>query len=173
MYTRYYDPEIFVQTFDGIDRTNHIVATYYMEDALAGEDFIDHFALIQALALEGSTGTWEKVEEDTEEVRRRLSGQDGRLFRAPHRQSVPAESRRADWPSPSMPGSTICPMMLLSIAGNCFAYSDKMRLLDVFIPEQAAGQIPGAEVRRAGHPPSCWTCRSARSRCISSSRRWA
>jgi hypothetical protein len=66
MYTRYYNPEIFVQTFDGIDRDNYVVATYYMDDALPGEDFIDHFALVQAMALEGSTGTWEKVEEDTE-----------------------------------------------------------------------------------------------------------
>ena len=74
MFTRYHDPEIFVQTLDGIDRSNHIVATYFMDDELPGEDFIDHFALIQSIAIEGSTGSWERVEEETEEVRRRLSG---------------------------------------------------------------------------------------------------
>ena len=62
MFTRYYDPEIFVQTLDGLDRANHIVATYFMDDELPGEDFVDHFALIQSMALEGSTGTWERVE---------------------------------------------------------------------------------------------------------------
>lgn len=71
---RYYDPLIFNQTLDGINLSRHIVATYYVEDAVPGEEFLDHFALIQSMALEGSTGTWEKVEEDSEEVRERLSG---------------------------------------------------------------------------------------------------
>ena len=66
MHDRYYDPEIFVQTLDGIDRSSHIVATYVMDDELPDQDFVDHFALIQAMTLEGSTGTWEKVAEDTE-----------------------------------------------------------------------------------------------------------
>jgi hypothetical protein len=57
VFKRYYDPEIFVQTLDGIDRANHIVATYFMDDELPGEDFVDHFALIQSMALEGSTAT--------------------------------------------------------------------------------------------------------------------
>ncbi len=61
MYTRYYDPEIFVQTLDGIDRDSHIVATYFMRDELPGEPFVDYFSLIQSMILEGSTGTCEKV----------------------------------------------------------------------------------------------------------------
>jgi len=142
MYTRYYDPEIFVQTFDGIDRTNHIVATYYMDDALPGEDFIDHFALIQSMALEGSTGTWEKVEEDTEEVRIMLSGKMVGYF------EIPTEDpyrRRAvvQLAFPIDAWIDNLPMMLLSIAGNCFAYSDKLRLLDVFIPEKQLEKFQG------------------------------
>ena len=43
--------KIFIQTFDGIDRDKYVVATYYMDDTLPGEDFIDHFALIQSMAL--------------------------------------------------------------------------------------------------------------------------
>ncbi len=35
------------------------------------------------------------------------------------------------------------PMMLLSIAGNCFAYSPKLRLLDVFIPENLLAKFKG------------------------------
>ena len=34
-------------------------------------------------------------------------------------------------------------MMLLSIAGNCFAYSEKLRLLDVFFPEEMVKNFPG------------------------------
>jgi 2,3-diketo-5-methylthiopentyl-1-phosphate enolase len=142
MYTRYYDPEIFLQTFDGIDRTNHIVATYYMDDALQGEDFIDHFALIQSMAIEGSTGTWEKVEEDTEEVRIKLSGKMVGYF------EIPTENpycRKAvvQLAFPIDAWIDNLPMMLLSIAGNCFAYSDKLRLLDVFIPEQQLAKFQG------------------------------
>jgi len=70
---RYYDPEIFHQTFDGIDLDEHIVASYYLKDRMEGEKFLDHLSLIQSMGLEGSTGTWEKVEEDTEAVRHEMS----------------------------------------------------------------------------------------------------
>ena len=142
MYTRYYDPNIFVQTFDGIDRTNHLVATYFMDDALPGEDFVDHFALIQAMALEGSTGTWEKVAEDTEEVRAALSGKLVGYFEIP----TDSPSRRAAVVQLAFPIDAWVdnvPMMLLSIAGNCFAYSDKLRLLDVFIPDKLLAKFSG------------------------------
>ncbi len=142
MYTRYYDPEIFVQTFDGIDRANHIVATYFMDDVLPGEDFIDHFSLIQAMALEGSTGTWEKVAEDTEEVRKMLSGKMVNYFEIPtddpfRRKAVVQLAFPIDaWVDN-------VPMMLLSIAGNCFAYSDKLRLLDVYLPDNLLAKFKG------------------------------
>jgi hypothetical protein len=41
---RYYLPEIFTHTMDGLDLSNHIVATYYMKDRLEGEKFIEHFS---------------------------------------------------------------------------------------------------------------------------------
>jgi 2,3-diketo-5-methylthiopentyl-1-phosphate enolase len=142
MHTRYYDPDIFVQSLDGIDRASHIVATYFMDDALPGQDFVDHFALIQSMALEGSTGTWEKVEEDTEEVRRRLSGKMVGYFEVP----TDDPCRRAAVVQLAFPIDAWIdnvPMMLLSIAGNCFAYSDKLRLLDVFIPDDLLGKFQG------------------------------
>ena len=142
MYDRYYAPEIFVQTLDGIDRTNHIVATYFMDDALPGEDFVDHFALIQSMTLEGSTGTWEKVAEDTEEVRRKLSGKMVGYFEIPS--GNPA--RRTAVVQLAFPMDAWIdnvPMMLLSISGNCFAFSDKLRLLDVFIPEKLLAKFKG------------------------------
>jgi 2,3-diketo-5-methylthiopentyl-1-phosphate enolase len=142
MYTRYYAPEIFQHAFDGIDRANHIVATYYMDDELPGESFVDHFALIQSMALEGSTGTWEKVEEDTEEVRVKLSGKMVGYFEIPSGSS----SRRTAVVQLAFPIDAWIdnvPMMLLSIAGNCFAYSEKMRLVDVFLPENLLAKFKG------------------------------
>ena len=142
MFTRHYDPQIFAQTLDGIDRSNHIVATYFMDDELPGEDFVDHLSLIQAMALEGSTGTWEKVEEDTEEVRRMLSGKLVGYFEIP----TDSASRRAAVVQLAFPidawGDNV-PMLLLSVAGNCFAYSPKLRLLDLLIPDDLLGKFKG------------------------------
>lgn len=139
---RIYDPEIFVQTLDGIDLKNHIVATYYMKDSLPGEDFIDHFSLIQAMALEGSTGTWEKVEEDTEEVRKALSSRMVGYYELPS-DDPHTKCAVVQLAFPIAAWIDNVPMMLLSIAGNCFAYSDKLRLLDVFIPENLAKNFKG------------------------------
>lgn len=142
MYTPYYAPEIFKHTFDGIDRTNHIVATYFMDDVLPGESFVDHFSLIQSMTLEGSTGSWEKVEEDTEDVRVKLSGKMVGYYEIP----TAEPSRRAAVVQLAFPIDAWVdnvPMMLLSIAGNCFAYSPKLRLLDVFFPENLLAKFKG------------------------------
>ena len=64
----YYDPIMFNQTLDGVDSKRHIVGTYYLEDPIPGEDPIDHFSLVQSLAVEGSTGTWEEVKAETTTV---------------------------------------------------------------------------------------------------------
>jgi len=142
MYTRYYDPEIFVNCFEGIDRTNHIVATYFMEDELPGEDFIDHFSLIQSMAVEGSTGTWQKVAEETDEVRRMLSGKMVGYFEIPTGKPN-TRSAVVQLAFPIDAWIDNVPMMLLSIAGNCFAFSPKLRLLDVFMPEKLLAKFKG------------------------------
>lgn len=138
----YYLPEIFNNTFEGIDRKRFIIATYYMKDRKEGVEFLDHFSLIQSLALEGSTGTWEKVEEDTTEVREKLSGRLVGYYRIPNPDKYVAEAvvqlafNIDAW-------LDNVPMMLLSIAGNCFAYSDYMRLVDVIIPDDLLEKFKG------------------------------
>jgi hypothetical protein len=52
---RYYDPEIFLQMLDGIDLDTHVVASYYLRDRLEGQKFLDHLALVQALAVSNCT----------------------------------------------------------------------------------------------------------------------
>ncbi len=142
MSMRYYDPDIFIHTYDGIDRANHIVATYYMDDVIPGEDFIDHFALIQSMTIEGSTGTWEKVAEETGEVRRKLTGKMVGYYEIP----TDSVSRRAAVVQLAFPIDAWIDnvnMMLLSIAGNCFAFSPKLRLLDVFYGENLLAKFKG------------------------------
>ena len=139
---RYYLPEIFTHTMDGLDLKNHIIATYHMKDTLEGEKFIEHFSLIQALALEGSTGTWEKVEEDTADVRIKLSGKLVGYFEIPSPDHFTKEAVvQLAFPIDAWIDNV--PMMLLSISGNCFAYSQKMRLLDVYLPPNLLKNFKG------------------------------
>jgi 2,3-diketo-5-methylthiopentyl-1-phosphate enolase len=142
MYTRYYQPEIFIHALDSLDGANDIVATYFMDDELPGEKFVDHFSLIQSMALEGSTGTWEKVEEDTEDVRVKLAGKMVGYYEIPSG----SPSRRAAVVQLAFPIDAWIdnvPMMILSIAGNCFAYSPKLRLLDVTLPRNLLEKFKG------------------------------
>ena len=138
----YYDPVIFHNMLDGIDRKRCLVATYFVEDRVAGENFLDHFSLIQSIALEGSTGTWEKVEEETADVRGRLSGKLVGYYEIP---SPEADTKRAviQLAFPIDAWEPNVPMMLLSIAGNCFAYSPRLRLLDIAVPDDLLAKFSG------------------------------
>jgi 2,3-diketo-5-methylthiopentyl-1-phosphate enolase len=139
---RIHDPIIFQQAIDGIDVKNHIIATYYMTDRLPGVDFIDHFSLIESIAIEGSTGSWQRVQEESEEVRAMLSGKLVGYYEVPSDD----EYRRSAVIQLAFPINAWhdnVPMMLLSIAGNCFAYSQHMRLLDVVFPENMVKNFKG------------------------------
>ena len=135
MYTPYYDPEIFQNMLDGIDLDTHVVASYYMRDRLEGVDFLDHFALIQAMGLEGSTGTWEKVEEDTREVRRSMSSKLVGYHEVPTEDPY-TKAAVVQLAFPIRAWGDNVPMMLLAIAGNCFAYSKHIMLTDLFIGKE-------------------------------------
>ncbi len=139
---RVHDPIIFENVMDGINLADHIVATYYMNDRLEGEKFIDHFKLIESMAIEGSTGTWEKVAEDSEEVRRMLSGKVVGYYELPAADQF-TKCAVVQIAFPINAWENNVPMMLLSIAGNCFAYSKDLRLLDVFLPADLVKNFSG------------------------------
>jgi len=139
---RFYDPEMFLQTFDGIDLDNHVVASYYLRDRLEGEKFIDHFSLVQSMGLEGSTGTWEKVEEDTAEVRQAMSSKMVGYHEIPSEDPY-VKSAVVQLAFPIRAWGDNVPMMLLAIAGNCFAYSKQIMLTDLFIGKELLKKFPG------------------------------
>jgi hypothetical protein len=114
---RYYDSEIFHQMLDGIDLDDHVIASYYLKDRLEGEKFLDHFALVQSMALEGSTGTWEKVEEDTEEVRKAMSSKMVGYHEIPGEDRY-TKSAVVQLAFPSRSWGYNVPMMLLAPAGG-------------------------------------------------------
>ena len=139
---RYYDSEIFHQMLDGIDLDDHVIASYYLKDRLEGEKFLDHLALIQAMGLEGSTGTWEKVEEDTEAVRKAMSSKMVGFHEIPSDDRY-VKSAVVQLAFPIRAWGDNIPMMLLAIAGNCFAYSKNIMLTDLFIGKNLLKKFQG------------------------------
>lgn len=139
---RYYDSEIFHQMLDGIDLDDHVIASYYLKDRLEGQKFLDHFALVQSMALEGSTGTWEKVEEDTEAVRVAMSSKMVGYHEVPSDDPY-TKAAVVQLAFPIRSWGDNVPMMLLAIAGNCFAYSKNIMLTDLFIGKNLLAKFKG------------------------------
>jgi len=67
MHETYHNPEILVQTFDGVVRDGYVVATHCTDDCLPSEHSIDYSALMQSMALKGSARTREKIGFDARE----------------------------------------------------------------------------------------------------------
>lgn len=138
----YYRPEIFHQTLDGIDLDNHIIASYFMKDRLEGQKFLDYFALIQSMGLEGSTGTWAEVDEDTEDLRIAISSKMVGYHEIPC-QDPYTKSAVVQLAFPIRAWGDNVPMMLLAIAGNCFAFSNDLMLTDLFIGKNLLKKFKG------------------------------
>jgi 2,3-diketo-5-methylthiopentyl-1-phosphate enolase len=137
-----YDPLLFNHIPEGTESKRDLIATYYIDDALPGEDFIDHLKLIQEIIIEGSTGSWMKVKEETPEVREALAGKLLGYYEVPcEDQSRKKAVIQLGFPIDAWEGNI--PMMLLSIAGNCWAFSKNLRLLDVKIPDELLGKFKG------------------------------
>jgi len=142
MVKRLYDPTIFVQSLDSIDRDKFIIATYYIEDT-PGTAFIDHFAQLQRLVLEGSTGSWARVEEETEEVREALAGRLVGYYEVPAEAGTKKAVVQIAYPTAAWDSNPNIPMMLLGPSGNCFIFSTAFRVLDIAFPPTISKFFPG------------------------------
>ena len=146
MVKQLYDPNMFNYMWESVVPDGDlIIGTYYIEDVVdpAESDFIDHLGQVQRLALEGSTASWMEVSEETPELRKRLASKVLAYYEVP----APPGTRKAviqlGFPTAAWDVNVNVPMMLLSIAGNCFAFPTKMRLVDLFIPEKLARKFRG------------------------------
>ena len=120
-----------------------IVGTYYIEDTLEDQDFIDHLGQVERLAAEGSTSSWMDVKELTPEVRERLMSKVLGYYEIPAPKGTKKAVIQLGFPTAAWDVNVNVPMLLLSIAGNCFAFPTKMRLLDIYIPEKLAQKFQG------------------------------
>ncbi len=138
-----YDAHMFNYMWESLDQDRFVVGTYYVEDSRPDWDFVDHLAQVQRLALEGSTASWMDVKEETPELRERLSSKVLGYYEVP----APAGTKKAvvqlAFPIAAWEKNVNVPMMLLSISGNIFAFCDKVRMLDVYIPRSVAARFNG------------------------------
>lgn len=136
-----YEPQMFnYMPESGTEK--YIVGTYYVEDWVeGGADFLDHLSGVKRMIIEGSTGSWQEVKEETPEVRERLAGKLLGYYEVPAPEGIKRAIVQIGFPIDAWEGNV--PMMLLSFAGNCFAYSKNLRLLDVVIPHELARKFKG------------------------------
>jgi 2,3-diketo-5-methylthiopentyl-1-phosphate enolase len=138
-----YDPHMFNYMWESLDQDRFVVGTYYIEDTLENADFIDHLGQVQRLALEGSTASWMEVKEETPEVRERLSSKVLGYYEIPAPKGTKKAIVQLAFPIAAWEENVNVPMMLLSISGNIFAFCDRVRMLDVYIPRAVAQKFNG------------------------------
>lgn len=138
-----YDPHMFNYMWESLDQDRFIVGTYYIEDSKPEWDFVDHLAQVQRLALEGSTASWMEIKEETSEVRDRLCSKVLGYYEIPAPRGTKKAIVQLAFPIAAWEENVNVPMLLLSISGNIFAFCDKVRMLDVYIPESVAGKFNG------------------------------
>ncbi len=139
-----YDPHMFDFMWESvIEHDDMIVGTYYIEDVVEGQDFIDHLGQVERLAAEGSTSSWMDVKELTPEVRDRLMSKVLGYYEVPAPKGTKKAVIQLGFPTAAWDANVNVPMLLLSIAGNCHAFPTKMRLLDIYIPEKLAKKFKG------------------------------
>lgn len=141
---RLFDPDMFNFQWESINHDRYIVGTYYVEDTLGGQDWIEHLKNIERMALEGSTSSWMRVKEDTDAVREKLTSKILGYYEVPtDKPHTKIAVVQIGFPVDAWDINLNVPMMLLTIAGNAFAFSTKVRLLDVYFPPEVAKRFKG------------------------------
>jgi 2,3-diketo-5-methylthiopentyl-1-phosphate enolase len=134
---------MFNYMWESLDQDRFVVGTYYIEDTKPEWEFIDHLAQVERLALEGSTATWMDIREETPEVRELLSSKVLGYYEIPAPKGTKKAIVQLAFPIAAWEQNVNVPMMLLSISGNIFAFCDKVRMLDVYIPKSVAQRFSG------------------------------
>jgi len=140
-FKKIYDPIIFNNELESIDREKYLIATVYFESSPDYGDFVDHLALVQRAGLQGATGSWVDIKGETDLVRSRLCfkivgfyqiPQIDRLKRAVVQFAYPIEAWKPNVPS-----------MMLSPLGNILFFPGKVKCLNVAFPESLAKEFKG------------------------------
>ena len=135
-----YDPEVF-SIPEGIDPDKFIVATYYIEAETS-----DILKRAEATAIEQTTGTWVRVPEETDEVRRRHVGRVVSIHEIPpYELELPEVKERKFIVQIAYPAENFgaqLPLLLTTTIGNV-AQAGKLKLLDIALPKSFVAEFKG------------------------------
>lgn len=136
-----YDPEVF-SIPEGVDSDRFIIATYYVE-----AETVDILKRAEAIAVEQTTGTWIRVPEETDEVRRRHVGRVIAVYEVPsYELELPRNLQerkfilQVAYPLENLADSF--PQLLTMTIGN-ISQSGKLKLLDINFPKSFVKMFKG------------------------------
>lgn len=136
-----YDPLVFNGEYESIDEEKFIVATYYVEHKAEGE-VLDHLDVIQPMLLQGSTGTWQKIPEDTAKIRELFTPKVIGYYPVPtesenHKKAIVNLALHTESFSHNFP------MFLIAIAGNILFFPGVIKLVGIHFPESFCQNFTG------------------------------
>jgi 2,3-diketo-5-methylthiopentyl-1-phosphate enolase len=137
------DPLV-LSTQEGIDNEKFIIATYSIRCQTR-----NMMEVVQAICFEQSTGTWMRVPEETEEVRRRSLAKLVSVWELPHYEDkIPADTEERVFVCQiAFPADNInnqFPQMLTAVYGN-ISMSGKLKVLDIRFPRSFVASFPGPQ----------------------------
>ena len=127
---------------DGIDLDNHVVASYYLRDRLEGQKFLDHFVWCRRWGLRARRAHGRRSRRTPRTVRKAMSSKMVGYHEIPSDDPY-VKSAVVQLAFPIRAWGDNVPMMLLAVAGNCFAYSKHIMLTDLFIGKELLKKFQG------------------------------
>ena len=168
-----YDPHMFDFMWESvIPRDDMIVGTYYIEDTLEDQDFIDHLGQVERLAAEGSTSSWMDVKELTAGGARAADEQGARLLRDPGAQGHQEGGHPAWLPDRGVGRQRQRADAAALDRGQLLRLPHQDAAARHLHPREAGAEVQGAEVRHPRRPRISSASTTGRWCCRSSSRRW-
>lgn len=141
-----YDPTIFCNELESIDQEKYIITTFYFENTIPGQQFIDHLAMVQRAGLLGATGAWVDLKGESQEVRDRLCFKIIGYYELPHndnmRRAVVQFAYPLDAFTPNLSSINI-PAMMQSPFGNVLMFPGKCKVLGINFPQSLTEQFTG------------------------------
>ncbi len=143
-----YDPLVFNSEYESVHKEKFIIATYYVEHKAEGE-ILDHLNVIQPMLLQGSTGTWQKIPEDTAKIRELFTPKVIGYY------PVPTESENHKKAIVNMALHTESfshnfPMLLIAIAGNILFFPGVIKLVGIHFPKSFCQEFTGPKFGISG-----------------------
>jgi 2,3-diketo-5-methylthiopentyl-1-phosphate enolase len=142
MIKQIYDSTIFDNDLESVGLDDYIITTYYFENSVEKDDFIDHLAMIQRAGLLGATGSWGDVKGETKEVREKLCYKIIGYYEIPSDyENVKKAVVQIAYPMGAFTDNI--PSMMQSPFGNILMFPGKCKVLGINFPKNVVNKFKG------------------------------